>query len=225
MRNSVDATHDAWYDKALQLAKEVDIEESKPCPTPRKKPSKTTSDYYKIDETIPLLDHFQSSLDRRFDLDSINVCKGLSIVLVKMLCLIEKGIDWKEQFMTAANFYHGDLPNPLALDAELLQWQIYWETFIGLHPDNIAITLKAISFDGFENIKIILRILGTLPITSCKCKRSISALRSLKNYKCSTMVEERLNGLALMQIHREIPPDFEKIIDKFADENTRLKFN
>jgi hypothetical protein len=39
------------------------------------------------------------------------------------------------------------------------------------------------------------------------------------------MVEERLNGLALMQIHREIIPDFEKIIDKFADDNTRLKFN
>ena len=97
--------------------------------------------------------------------------------------------------------------------------------YIGPHPDNIATTLKAISFYGFENIKIILRILGTLPITSCECKRSISALRSLTNYKRSTMVEERLNGLALMQIHREIPPDFEKIIDKFADENTRPKFN
>ena len=218
--NSVDAAHDAWYDEALQLAKEVDIE-SKPRPTPRNKPSKTISDYYKIYVTIPLLDHLQSSLDRRFDLDSINVYKGLSIVLVKMLSLIEKGIDWKEQFKTAANFYHDDLPNPLALDAELFQWQIYWETFIGPHPDNIATTLKAISFDGFENIKIILRILGTLP---CECKRSISALRSLKNYKRSTMVEERLNGLALMQIHREIPPDFEKIINKFADKNTRLKF-
>ena len=225
IRNSVDATHDAWYDEALQLAKEVDIEESKPCPTPRNKPSKTISDYYKIDVTISLLDHLQSSLDRRFDLDSINVYKGLSIVPVKMLSLIKKGIDWKEQFKTAANFYHDDLPNPLALDAELFQWQIYWETFIGPHPDNIATTLKAISFDGFENIKIILHILGTLPITSCECKRSISALRSLKNYKRSTMVEERLNGLALMQIHREIPPDFEKIINKFADENTRLKFN
>ena len=225
MRNSVNATHDAWYDEALQLAKEVDIKESKPRPTPRNKPSKTISDYYKIYVTIPLLDHLQSSLDRRFHLDSINVYKGLSIVPVKMLSLIEKGIDWKEQFKTAANFYHDDLPNPLALDAELFQWQIYWETFIGPHPDNIATTLKAISFDGFENIKIILRILRTLPITSCECERSISALRSLKNYKRSTMVEERLNGLALMQIHREIPPDFEKIIDKFADENTRLKFN
>ena len=175
MRNSVDATHDAWYDEALQLAKEVDIEESKPHPTPRNKPSKTISDYYKIYVTMPLLDHLQSSLDRRFDLDSINVYKGLSIVPVKMLSLIEKGIDWKEQFKTAANFYHDDLPNPLALDAELFQWQIYWETFIG--P------------------------IGTLPITSCECERSISALRSLKNYKRSTMVKERLNVYIYIYIY------------------------
>ena len=47
----------------------------------------------------------------------------------------------------------------------------------------------------------------------------------LKDYKRSTMVEERLNGLALMKIHQEIVPDIEKVIDKFSTENTRLKFN
>ena len=89
----------------------------------------------------------------------------------------------------------------------------------------MATTLKAVNFDGFENIKVILRILGTLPITSCKCERSISALRVLKDYKRSTMVEERLNGLALMNIHQEIVPDTDKVIDKFSVGNTRLKFN
>lgn len=38
------------------------------------------------------------------------------------------------------------------------------------------------------------------------------------------MVEERLNGLALMGIHTEVVPDVEKVIDKFAQGNTRLKF-
>ena len=83
-------------------------------------------------------------------------------------------------------------------------------------------TLKAINFDGFENIKVILHILATLPITSCECERTISALRTLKNYQRSTMVEQRLNGLALVQIHQEIIPDIEKI-DKFTVGYTRLK--
>ena len=116
------------------------------------------------------------------------------------------------------------MPYPLALDAELSLWTTYWETYKGPLPTNIAITLKAVSFDGFENIKAILRILETLPITSCKCERTISALRALKNYQRSTMVEDRLNGLALMQIHQEIVPDVEKVTDKFGVGNTMLRF-
>ena len=71
----------------------------------------------------------------------------------------------------------------------------------------------------FENIKVILRILGTLPITSCEYEQSISVLHS-----SSTMVEECLNGLALMGIHTEFVPDDEEVIDKFGQGNTRLKF-
>ena len=33
-----------------------------------------------------------------------------------------------------------------------------------------------------------------------------------------------LNGLALMKIHSEIVPDVQKVVDKFAIGNTRLKF-
>jgi hypothetical protein len=96
-----------------------------------------------------------------------------------MLSLTRKGIDWKNQFKTVADFYIDDLPNPLALDAELMSWSTYWETHEGPHPDNFASTLKSVSFAGFKNIKVILRILGTLPITLCVCERSISALRTL----------------------------------------------
>lgn len=230
MRDSVDTYHDSWYQEALTLANELDIDESKPRTVGRQTkranhPFTSISEYYKRTITIPLIDHFNLSLQTRFDIDSVNVYKGLSIVPTKMMSLINKGIDWKEEFKTVSTFYSDDLPNPLALDAELSLWNTYWETFEGPLPSNIALTLKAISFDGFENIKVLLRILGTLPITSCECERSISALRILKDYKRSTMVEERLNGLALMKIHQEIVPDIGKVIDKFSVGNTRLKFS
>ena len=70
--------------------------------------------------------------------------------------------------------------------------------------------IKAVCSHGFENIKVILRILSTLRITSCECERSISSLGLLKYYKRSTMVDKRLNGLALMKIHLEIVPDVPK---------------
>ena len=64
--------------------------------------------------------------------------------------------------------------------------------------------------------------MATLPITSYECERSFPVLRRLKNYNRSTMVEDRLNGLALMQIHQEIEPDVYQVLDIFASGNVRL---
>ena len=228
-RNCIDSFHDSWYAEVLKLAEKIGLEESKPRTVGRQTtrsnpPYKTISEYYKRTISIPLVDHISSALQNRFDTDSVNVYKGLSVVPEKMMSLKKDGKDWRDEFKVVADFYVDDLPYPLALDAELSLWTMYWETYEGPLPCNIATTLKAVSFDGFENIKVILRILGTLPITSCECERTISALRTLKNYQRSTMVGERLNGLALMQIHQEIVPNVEKVIDKFGVGNTRLKF-
>ena len=100
-------------------------------------------------------------MDERFDIASVNVYLRLSIVPTKMFSLINKGNDWKANFKTVSDYYVDDLPNPLCPNDELLLWQTFWEQRVGPYPSNIATTLKAITFDGFENIKIILRILGT----------------------------------------------------------------
>ena len=115
-------------------------------------PFTSVSEYYKCTITILLIDHFNLSLQTRFVLDSVNVYKGLCIVPTKMISLISKEVDWKKELKTVSIFYD-DLPNPLALDAELLLWEMYWMTFEGLRPSNIASTLKAVSLEGFENIK------------------------------------------------------------------------
>ena len=140
------------------LADELDVEESKPRTVDRQTvrdnhPFTSVSEYYKCTITIPLIDHFNLSLQTRFVLDSVNVYKGLCIVPTKMISLISKEVDWKKELKTVSIFYYDDLPNPLALDAELLLWEMYWMTFEGLRPSNIASTLKAVSLDGFENIK------------------------------------------------------------------------
>ena len=212
----------------MQLASKVDVEESKlrtlagRQTTRANPPFQSVSQHFKQTITIPLIDHFNSSLKARFDLDSANVYKWLCVIPEKMLSLSRKGIDWKEEFKPVASFYYDDLPNPLALDAELSLWHTYWKSYTGPCPSNITATLKSVNFVSFENIKVILRILGTLPITSCECERSISALRTLKDYKRTTNVEERLNGLAMIKIHQEIVPDIGKVIDKFSTGNTRL---
>ena len=110
MRNSVDTYPNTWYKEALTLASDVDIEESKPRTVGKQTkranhPFTSISDYYKRTITIPLIDHFNLSLQARFDIDSVNVYKGLSIVPAKMISLISKGIDWEKKFKTASTFY------------------------------------------------------------------------------------------------------------------------
>ena len=83
-------------------------------------------------------------------------------------------------------------------------------------PDSIDATLEQIDKDAYVNIYTILQILITIPILSASCERSISTLRNLKTYLRNTMVQDRLNGLALMHAHREMELDLEKIIDLFA---------
>ena len=72
--------------------------------------------------------------------------------------------------------------------------------------------LKALnSTDGdfYPNIK---QIIFTLSVTSAECEHSVSRLRYLR----STMLEERLNGLALMYVHRYIACSPEAVVDVFA---------
>ena len=52
---------------------------------------------------------------------------------------------------------------------------------------NVSATLKSLIFPGFENIKAALRILATLPVTTCECVR---LCHKLKHYNRSTMKNE-----------------------------------
>ena len=92
---------------------------------------------------------------------------------------------WKQTFKKFSDFYEDDFLNQLALDAEMDLWQTYWTNYRSLCPASVVFTLRAISFDSFQNIKVALRILPTLPVTSCEYECSFSAM-------CRQ--EDRLNG-------------------------------
>jgi hypothetical protein len=57
--------------------------------------------------------------------------------------------------------------------------------------------------------------------STATAERSFSTLRRLKNYLRSTMGEERLNGLALANIHKDITIDPLKVAKLFAVRSPR----
>ena len=141
-----------------------------------------------------------------------------------MESLVYKNVNWNESFSLFADPFKDDFPCPKVLEAEMDLWETYWLESKDCLPDNISSTLKRIPVNGFNNIKVSRRILGTSPVTTYTCERSFSAMRRLKTYARSTMVSERLNGIALMHVHQEIVPDIEKVIDLFSVFYKRLTF-
>ena len=130
-------------------------------------------------------------------------------VLVKMLSLYHKNIDWRQKFRPLAEFYRSDLSCYKTLEAEFDLWEAYWLNDTSCHPN----------IKNFSNIKVCLRILGTLPVITCTCERSFSSMRRLKTYTRNTMISEKLNRIALMHVHQEIVPDIGNVIDLFAVTN------
>ena len=228
--------HDEWYGEALKLAQSCGIKEVKPRTCCRQiyranHPVKGVSDYFKVAITVPLLDYLNSELKDRFDESSLNAYFGMCVIPDKMIRIIENkdsaySYTWKEKFKSFCMFYLDDLPgDELKLDAEMKVWEEYWVKYSDLGyslPDNSSKTLKHFVFkEGYENIRMALKILATLPVTSCECERSFSSLRRLKTFTRSTMGEERLNGLAMMYIHKDIDPSEDEVLNQFCASGKR----
>ena len=58
-----------------------------------------------------------------------------------------------------------------------------------------------------------------------EAERSFSALRRTVSYLRSSMSEERLAGLTLMHLHRDVGVETDEVIRQFSETNTRRMFS
>jgi len=78
---------------------------------------------------------------------------------------------------------------------------------------------------SFPEVCTALLLFLTIPVTSASAERSFSKLKIIKGYLRSTMMQDRLSGLALISIEQETARkvDFENLIDMFAEAKARKK--
>ena len=97
------------------------------------------------------------------------------------------------------NWYSADL----ALNANFQQEIHRWSTFcrdLKDKPTSLSDAFILADPDYYPNIREIFHILLTMPIGSVPCERSFSDVWCLKQRNRTTMVEDRLNGLALLHV-------------------------
>lgn len=76
----------------------------------------------------------------------------------------------------------------------------------------------------FPTIHRFLQIGATLPVSVASSERSFSTLRRLKTNLRNKTRQDRLNGLALLNVHRDIAVTELEIVEIMSKNNRRLNF-
>uniref|UniRef100_A0AAR2LVQ4 TTF-type domain-containing protein n=1 Tax=Pygocentrus nattereri TaxID=42514 RepID=A0AAR2LVQ4_PYGNA len=84
---------------------------------------------------------------------------------------------------------------------------------------NIQSVFSLLHVDMFPSLKAIFQVALTIPVSSCSCERSFSALCRLHTWLRSTMGQDRLNHLAVKSIEKELLTSMDQgnIINRFAE--------
>ena len=174
-------------------------------------------DYFKKTVTIPFLDHLINDISSRFtnhskqsaslqDLLPVNITEGTSTSSMK----------------DAIDFYSDDLPNSDIIDEEFSRWKRKWLCVpLKDRPETLAESLKQCCQQTLPNIFTLLKLFATLPLSSCSCERSASALRRLHGYLRCTQTEEHLSALALIHMNYETEIHIDEVCKIFLQKHPR----
>lgn len=171
--------------------------------------------YYKLNLFIPFLEHTIKQLIERFTKHR-KVVSALYGVLPSNFAAsseIEDAIYMNSAVLPQKSTY--------IVKTELEVWKAAM-TITSPIPISALECLDQCDQKLYPNIYTLLQILATIPVSTATPKRTFSSPRRLKNYLRNTTSENRLNGLALMNIHYGIEIDANEVVDIFKKKNRRL---
>ena len=190
-----------------------------------KLPPQTAESYFRAHVYIPLVESVVEDLKQRFPEEVLEVY-SLNTLLPRHVN--EKGAPGKLSILAAKYgvlLGMGDVAFQTIIRAEFSLWAAKWrrEQEKGPLPSTAVETLQESEPELYPNIRTLLRVLATLPVSVATAERSFSTLRRIKTWIRSRCGEKRLNGLALLHVHRDVNVDQEKVVDRYAQGARRRK--
>ena len=213
--------NDAYgHEKVMAMAAKLGVAPTAPRVAGRQRhranaPSPTAKECYRISVAAPFLDHIILELGERFDAVTVQLSRLLNLGPSVM----NENQTKSQELQGVVDMYRDDLPCPQLFPAEFRRWRIKYAEEEEL-PGSCATALKQCDEDEFPNIFTLLKILSTLPATSCE--RSFSAMRRLNTCMRCTMSENRIASLALIHIHYDMQIDLEEVVELFATMHPRM---
>ena len=166
-------------------------------------PADTPAQYYRRTISILFVDHLLTEIDAHFTRMNLTALQGLCLVSA-VLMTMPPDVD-KEHVMHFTQIYKEDLDSSGSVQSELHSWRTKWMQKLSTSGQkslpSTATTAQQQATCMFPNIQILLKILCTMPVTTCTSERSHCGLKRIKNTLQSTMDNERLTGLALLHLY------------------------
>ena len=135
-------------------------------------------DYYRITLYDDFLAHVVAELQERFVEDPIHGI-GLLHLLPTELCKLELEDEVPAELALTVDFYESDLPHSVMFTTEYQMWMRKWKQSDSSTevPKKLVDVLQGCDGTAFPNIRVLLQLALTLPITSCESERSFSHLK------------------------------------------------
>ena len=156
---------------------------------------------------LPLIDCILVELNDRFSCKTLSLLKSISTVYPESEHFLNA--EEVDDFSRHINIDPNLVKNEFVVIKPMLQSKTIVDVVVFL---NELIPLSSAFPETFRMAKSAI----TMPVSQVTCERSFSKLRIIKNHLRSTMTDQRLNDLTIMAIEREIPVDYERVIDKFS---------
>jgi hypothetical protein len=176
----------------------------------------TVEEYYRRSTYIPVLDDTICQLHERFQ-NHNKLINSLHKIL-PYHCI---NVNYNE-IEECVHFYFGD---DYTAEGEFKIWKT---KFIKLpatdRPKSALPSLSICNADFFPTVHFLLKVLATLPVSTATAERTFSTLKRLKTYLRNATGPERLTGMALLSVHRNINVPVGQVIDELAKKPRRLNF-
>ena len=176
----------------------------------------TPEAYWRIAMFLPFLDGLLTELNTRFSQLNRGAVQGLLLLPPTSASLMtKKSASWRQLTLMIFQKLTRLYPRLHSGRGSGLQSLL----LVSCQKSFLQYSMQQIPY-SFQ-ISTILNILTIIPVTTATVERGNSALRYVKTDLRSTMVQERLNSLMLLYIHKDIALDYDSVIDSFAAKHPR----
>ena len=175
-----------------------------------------SEEVFKVTVLVPFLDDLVADLNARFA-KHVQKVACLQAPVPASISETSSFEDIKE----AVDFYSTDLPNPDIVNQEFACWKRKWANVpVQSRPQALKDCL-APGVCTMPNVYILLQHFATLPLSTCSCEPSTSALKRFTTYLSCTQSEDCLATAAFIHVNYAKFVDVNQVCKLFMHKHPR----